>query len=436
MVPFEFDQEYAANFAYSVLKVYPIQLIGQGLSVQGLFMGPLYFYYLTPFYALSGLHPLGGAVGSVVLGLITVSAYFFIIRKIFGTVAGLIAASFRALLISQIQGDWGTVPAFSSDLLVLATWYCFYKYWHGEKKYLVGVGFIFGLYTSIHPILFPLYFVFILLLVIKKSLPKIKTALLGLTAFFIPLLPLIIFEYLHNFLEVKMLFQVSTGSGMVEPINIERFITHLKSVVYEPYRALGTSFIPKDIFIGSVILVSLLLIIKRIGFWKDIFHPVLLLATYGVFLLYYTLLPAHVPEYYFTAPTVLTLIYLAASLSLLTKKTYTKIFLVCFLGIVFYSNMHLLQLRWNNPSPSALANKDAIVQQIVQKQSKNGEFYVSYIKVPGWNFGFDYLFKYYGYIPQTREAKPPIYTIVIPRSLVSDKDMDFTSGNIGLILPK
>jgi len=39
-----------------------------------LFVGPWYFYFLVPFYALSGLHPLGGAIGSVVLGLITIIA--------------------------------------------------------------------------------------------------------------------------------------------------------------------------------------------------------------------------------------------------------------------------------------------------------------------------------------------------------------------------
>ena len=43
MVGFDFDQEYAAMFAHTILKVYPIAMIGQGLSVQGLFMGPFYF---------------------------------------------------------------------------------------------------------------------------------------------------------------------------------------------------------------------------------------------------------------------------------------------------------------------------------------------------------------------------------------------------------
>lgn len=82
-----------------------------------------------------------------------------------------------------------------------------------------------------------------------------------------------------------------------------------------------------------------------------------------------------------------------------------------------------------------LFHKDFIVSEILKRQPKEEDFFVSYIKYPGWNFGFDYLFKLYGHIPQTKEVKPPIYTIVIPKSLSEGEDR-ITSGNIHLILPE
>ncbi|MBU3957431.1 glycosyltransferase family 39 protein [Patescibacteria group bacterium] len=170
MANFDFDQEYAVNFAYSVTRVFPIQLIGQPLSVEGLFMGPLYFYYLVPFFAVSGLHPLGGFAGSAVLGLITTTAYFFIGKKLFGIKAGLIAALIRSFLFTELIHDLSMTPAYACELLVLLTWWAFYKYWHGEiknnssDKLFPFLGFLFGLYTSIHPILFPFYLVFIILI--------------------------------------------------------------------------------------------------------------------------------------------------------------------------------------------------------------------------------------------------------------------------------
>mgnify|MGYP001585352127 CR=1 FL=1 len=102
MASFDFDQEYASNFAYAVLKEYPIQLIGQGLSVQGLFMGPLYFYYLVPFYALTNLHPIGSFIGSVILGLITILVYFWVAKKMFGETAALTIGFFRTILFSFV----------------------------------------------------------------------------------------------------------------------------------------------------------------------------------------------------------------------------------------------------------------------------------------------------------------------------------------------
>src|SRR3989344_7542643 len=96
MANFDYDQEYASGFAYTVLKEYPIKLIGQGLSVEGLFMGPIYFYYLVPFFSLFNLHPIGGFVGSVFLGLFTIIIYYIVANKLFGFPAGIIAALFKA----------------------------------------------------------------------------------------------------------------------------------------------------------------------------------------------------------------------------------------------------------------------------------------------------------------------------------------------------
>lgn len=434
MAPFDFDQEYAANFAYNVLRIYPIQLIGQELSVQGLFMGPWYFYYLIPFFAFSNLHPIGGFVGSVIFSLFIIFTYFWVGKSLFGVKAGLIAAFIRSVLFTEIRNDLSMAPAFASELLVLITWILFYKYWQGKTKYFPILFFVFGLYTSIHPILFPFYLVFLILLLIKRKLPDIKILILSFIGFLIPISPLIIFEYFHNFLEVKRLFSffsLPSSGGEFYP----NFTKNLLYNIGEPQRILSLNFIPKDIFALLFFSIIFILIIKRVDFWKVSFHKILLAITYAVFLIYYTLFPTHIPEYYFQALTTLCILYISANLALLTKKSYLLIILALLLGNIVYYNFSLLINKWNNPSLANLYQKDFIVQEIIKKQPQNEEFYVSYIKLPGWNFGFDYLFKYYGRVPQTREAKPPVYTIVIPKSL-SEKSIDISAGNIGLILPE
>lgn len=434
MASFDFDQEYAANFAYNVLRVYPIQLVGQGLSVPGLFMGPLYFYYLVPFFAVTGLYPIGGIIGSAIFSLIIIFTYFLVGKSLFGIKVGIIAAFIRSILINEIGNDLSMAPSYSSELLILITWLLFYKYWQGQTKYFPILGFVFGLYTSIHPILFPFYFVFLLLLLIKRRLPNLKNTIISILATIVPLVPLILFEYFHNFLEVKRLFEIFSKNPS-ETNHISDLLKYLSFILKEPQRVLSFGFIPENLFIFLFLGTILLLIIKKVGFWENTFHKTTLFVTFSVFIIYYTFFPTHVPEYYFQALTTMTILYLSACLTLLTKNHILNIFfLIILINIIFYNIQGLIN-KWNNPSPASLNQKNMIVKEILQRTPQNQEFYVSYISSPGWNFGFNYLFKYYNRIPQTKEAKPPIYTIVIPKSL-SLESIDIVSGNIGLILPK
>lgn len=435
MVNFDFDQQYAADFAYSVIKTYPIQLIGQGLSIQGLFMGPLYFYFLTPFFSVTSLHPIGGFIGSSILGLITIFAYFWIGNKMFGPVAGLTVAFFRSILFSYIGTDWSMTPAFSADLMVIITLYLFYLYWHGNNKSLIALFFCFGFYTSFHPILFPFYLVFLIIFFLRKKFPSFKIIAASVFAFLIPLTPLILFEFLHNFLEVKQLILLFSGSTSATEKKdlIQILISYSKVNFYEPFRIFGIQSMARDVFSSIFFIVLSLGALIKIGFWKDGFHRLVLITTTLVFILYYSLYPAHVPEYYFLAIQTLLVFYAGATISLLFKK-----FLYLFIMIIIllsYFNINMLSNRWQNTSTTTLANKDFIVKEIVRRQPANQEFFVSYIKYLGWNFGFDYLFKLYGRIPQTIEAKPPVYTIVLPKSLSPDS-INVYSGIIGLILPR
>ncbi len=434
MASFDFDQEYAANFAYNVLRVYPIQLIGQGLSVEGLFMGPWYFYYLVPFFAVTNLHPLGGVIGSVILSLFIILTYFLVGKSLFGIKAGIIAAFIRSLLSTEMGNDLSMAPAYASELIVLITWVLFYKYWQGQTKYLLILGFVFGLYTSIHPILFPFYFVFLTLLILKRKLPDIKYLFLSVFAFILPIVPLIIFEYLHNFLEVKRLAELFSTSP-AEGGRTYEIIKYLSLNAGEPQRILNLNFIPEQFFTILFLTIIIILAFKGVGFWKDKFHKYFLFIAYFVFLIYYTFFPTHVPEYYFQGLTTLAILYIPANLALMVKHRLLRILLIIIIINFTFVNIQSLIGKWNNPSLITLYNKDVIVREIIKRTSPNQEFYVSYIKEPGWNFGFDYLFKYYGRIPQTREAKPPVYTIVIPKALSLDS-LDLVYGNIGLILPK
>lgn len=437
MVSFDFDQEYASNFAYSVLREFPIQLIGQGLSVQGLFMGPLYFYYLVPFFAIFNLHPIGGAVGSVLLGLGIIVAYYYYANKLFGKPAGLIGAFLRAVLFCKLQVDWSMTPAFSSELLVLVTWYCFYQYWKGNTRCLPLLGLVFGLYTSFHPILFPFYLVFLVLLLLRRNWPNLKILLLSIGAFVIPIMPLIVFEYFHKFLEVKLLFNLllSSKTEAATPF-IAKFMTYVKTILIGPQHVLGIEIGSPYLLSGIVLVAMVIFIFKKVHIWQDSFHLLALGITLLAFVLYYCFLPVHVPGYYFMVPITLLFFYLLGLLGYLAAKSGIQLIVMVFLVYVALTNIKILdQIKWSNPSLSTLAYKDRIVKEILKRQPPDKDFFISYIKLPGWNFGFKYLFKLYGRVSQNDLVEGSIYTIVTPKNLTPES-IDVDSGNVGLILPE
>ena len=438
MASFDFDQEYASNFAYSVVREFPIRMIGQGLSLQGLFMGPWYFYFLVPFYIIYGLHPLGGAIGSVFLGLITIFAYYFFGSKLFGKPAGLIAAFFQAILFRNLVNDWSITPAFSSGLIVIITWYLFYKYWQGETKYLPVLGFVFGLFSSFHPILFPFYLVFLTMFAIKRIFPGFKIFWLTIIAFILPLFPLIAFEYFRQFTELKILMGMFTSSDLLFNGSslLSKFADFSLVILTGPQQILGLEFVPG--YLLSIIIIALfsLFTFKKIHVWKEGFHLWVLAITIPAFIFCYSFFPAQVISYYLSAPIVLLVFCFAGILGYFITNKRSRFLVAVFLIFLAFINFRKLFFeRWHNPSLITLKHKDKIVKAILRKQPKEEAFFVSYISSPGWNFGFDYLFKIYGRVFADKAVNEYIYTIVIPKELSPDS-INFSSGNIGLILPK
>lgn len=433
MVGFDFDQEYAAMFAQTILNVFPIQMIGQGLSIQGLFMGPLYFYYLVPFFALTHLDPIGGYIGSIVLGIGTIILYYVLLRRVFGRTAGIVGALLASTLLLYIQYDWAMAPAYSSTFIVLMTWFCLYKYWHGNTAYLLLLSFVFGMYTSIHPILFPFYFLFVLVFLVKRIIPSLKIVIFSLLLFILPLIPLLLFEYFRHFLELKTLLSLH-GSSNAEIKSFATLIDYASILFRFPVLLfqLPLTGLSATMFSTLFYAAPIVLSIKKIGFWKDRFHIFMIITTLIVFLGYYYLLPTHVPEYYFIGAESIVFIYAVASLSLL-YKTKAKYFLIAFLGFVMVINFSRLVFLWRSSSGYSLEAKKYILQQIKLRQKDNPNFAISYNIDFGQHYGLGHLTRLYGIEPR---GKPDtVYEIVLPVSRTKDKvDILLPSGNIGVVI--
>lgn len=422
VVVFDADQEYAAQFAFDVLRIFPLRLIGQGLSVQGLFLGPWYFYFLVPFYALTALHPIGGYLGSIAWGLLTIIVYYFLGKRTFGAKTGLLLALFRATLFSFISWDHAVAPAFSADLLVLGTWYCLFHLWQRQSLFLLPLSFLFGFYTSIHPILAPFYLIFLLILVSRSLLPSPKILIVSIVLFVLPAAPLITFEYFRKFVDLKTLSGLAShGNG--EAKTLSTLWAYAKFIFLSPANIFN---------LQNVGLTSGLATAFWLAVWKKVpsgFHQFLVLVTALVFLVYYWLLPLHAPDYYFMGATIVIFIY---SVSLLARLTaWQKIIGFGLASGVIAWNLYLFGQLVEAPLKISLAAKEDVVKKIATLSPDN-RMELGYDVDYGQHFGLGYLQRYYR-IDNHGGGKVPKYTIVIPLSR-RPNEITYSSGNVGLII--
>lgn len=318
MFSFDFDQESGSNIAYSIIKENHIRLIGQELTVGGIFMGPWYYYLLVPFYLILKMDPIGGAIFSVIFSLVIILSYFKISEKMFGVAAGYIAAYIRTITFEQIIHDWSMIPSYACELLVLVTWYLFYKIWsEKDSKHLLPLAFVFGLYPSMYPVLFPLYFVLPIILIIKKIQINIRIFLNCLLFYMIPFSPTLVYEIKFGFPQVKKFLFL--GEHSFGERNFFRLIYHTKFNLLEISRIMALNKLPNYFVIAMVLTAIIFLILKKYSFFKNDFHGKALLITYIVVILSFSLIPAHVSENYFISLTTLAFLYISALLSLLNK---------------------------------------------------------------------------------------------------------------------
>ena len=107
-------------------------LIGPQTSIGNMYLGPLYYYLMLPFYALFGLSPVGPSIGVALFGVATIFLIWWIGREWFSEIAGLAAAFLYAIspvVIVYSRSSWNPniMPFFA-----LSTIWGIWEFW--KKK--------------------------------------------------------------------------------------------------------------------------------------------------------------------------------------------------------------------------------------------------------------------------------------------------------------
>lgn len=135
----------------------------------GFFIGPLYYYYLVPFYLLSNLDPIASGFAAVFASIFSFIVIFYVSRKIFNVKVALIAlfiTTFSSYIITLDRTQWHV------NFMVPITFLIFYSLYQISKG-KIGYTFllIVSLGVSLH-VHFTSILYFLLIIMIYPFLPN------------------------------------------------------------------------------------------------------------------------------------------------------------------------------------------------------------------------------------------------------------------------
>ncbi len=435
---FEFahDGDLYSWIVKDIVVDYHPRLIGQLTTANGIFIGPLFYYILAPFFILTNMDPVGALIPITLLGMLTVFSYYWVFARLFNQTTGLLGAFVQAVLISPVIFDRAVVP--STPTTIWSVWY-FYVVLNlvrGNFKVLPILAVLIALIWHIHIALAPALLAVTLAIILSKRLPSAKQMgiFAGLTL--ILSLPLLVFEFRHHFSQTFSFIKnlgLDYGGGVGwEKLNlilvkVGRNITRL--FLYP--QAINESSWRAWLFI---ILLPLIPIVR-----SKILAPkeaiVLLIWIASVFG-FYTFSSTVLSEYYFTNIEVIFMAIVSILLYFIFKSSnFGKIVVLGLLSVVLVKNLYFLITQ--DIYKKGYLERKSVAAFITKDAEEKGLpcVAVSYITPPGEDVGFRYFF----YLNKLHVNQPksgsPVYTIVFPTELAPD-DIKARYGQIGVILPK
>lgn len=397
LLGFWYDQGRDALVIWDLLHNGKFFLIGPVTGIEGIFLGPFYYYLLAFFYFLGKGNPVTAAAG---IQWITVGAVFlayFIGKKIFNKEVGLIAAflygfSYLQITFSRWLANPAPLPFFA--LLVILFLYEFIE--TRRSLFIILCSFLVGLCLQLEAASATFFLPSILLILIwqRKKL-SFKLLFLSFIVFFVTLLPQIYFNFRHEgilmsafkkFLVEEKSFKVSFGK-----IILERFSTYYDVFTNKIFPPSGLTGIP----ILALFSAGLIFFRDKIFNKKGKFLLIWLFVPLVCYL-FYQGNHGYIWDYYFAGIIPVFFILLSASLFYLFKKNvFGKVSVIVFLLVFLFVNFGYLRKYYIAGIGITLNSQKKMIDWIYKEAGENS-FNADYYVPPQIYYSYTYLEKWYG----------------------------------------
>ncbi|MDO8486502.1 MAG: glycosyltransferase family 39 protein [Candidatus Staskawiczbacteria bacterium] len=265
------DEGRDALMIQRILVDHDFPLLGPTTSVGNIYLGPLYYYMMTPPMAISWLNPVAGAVMVAIIGILTVGLVYFFARVWFGKLPAILSAFLYAISpvnIINSRSSWNPSPLPFFTLVAILGLYLSRKRQNFRWFILTGISLAFA--VQMHYLAFVLLPIFLVLWIYQLTTkPKIKYFWQGtigaIIAFLFLMLPLVIFDFKYNFLNYRAITTLFTTQGGTVNFNIFNDLLRMVPV----YQDLLVTRYVTGINIIAGFTVSILILIPLIVAFKN-----------------------------------------------------------------------------------------------------------------------------------------------------------------------
>ncbi len=378
-----------------------LPLIGPPTSVGNIYLGPLYYYMMFLFMAPTNLNPVSAAMMNALIGVLIVGFVYILGKVWFGRVSGLIAAFLYAISPVNIiysRSSWNPNPAPFFALLGIFGLYRAHK--TGNFLWLVLTGFAFAAALQMHYLSLILIPIGIVLWIYelwfrknnKLSLKNFPIGtILGITTFVLVMIPLVVFDFRHNFLNYRAIIELLSGNGAIKTdllSNLGRIPSLFSHNLIGRYMAGENYFL--QILLSLLVLLPFLFIrtwsVLALGIW-------LLIGLVGV-----SFYQQNVYDHYlgFMNPVPFLLLGSIATFKKIPRKFLTLSIIILVLSLT-YVNFQKSPLRF---SPNNQLKRTIDVAEFIIKESRNKDFNFALIAKSNYDSAYQFYLDKLGHHPK------------------------------------
>lgn len=392
---FDFDQETAVTIASRIISG-DLTLIGQEISLGGIFIGPFYNYIIAIPLFLSSGDPAIIFYFQAFLGVLTAYILYQTSQHLQPR-SGFITLLLYTFSFYFIYNDKTATPSNWLPFLTAVSLFVSHKSSLSPKNQIILTSLLSGFATQLHPAGISLVSIPVFLLFTHRRQLTPTLPFIAALCFLINFTPLILFDLRNNFLNLKGLLAASPPSAY--PL-VFRALSRIH-FTFDTFLATFTT--QRNLSLG--IILSFIIFHSR----HKLKHPLLLtLALTGPII--FTLYPGSIIDYYILPSAVAFFLLASQSLYHFSQINFsTKLATITWIIVFLVGNTHVLLTTQTNHS---LTTKKEVVTYI-KNHTDDNQIAINFDTDLGQNHGFTYLFSWQN-LSTTVNGPNPDFVIYIP----------------------